>query len=192
MKLLSPSERSCEVWVDTHLTHMKIDVIAHHLGIFFMPPLFLEHVAGVVLVLESLLPQTWRWYMFLTENSIETWMRQKPPFSMAVFVSRMKKSFLTKCNVSPNGLYKNKILFLWFIQESVESYVIGFTPHLTASLCLSCITKTSSHKLKLELNMLHLGKLDKLMVLKQEDMSRVSCDGIAHIDSHASSPASYC
>ena len=74
----------------------------------------------------------------------------------------------------------------------METYVTGFAPHLTASLCLSCVTKTHGHKLKLELNMLHLGKLDKLMVLKHEEMSRVSCDGIAHIDSHASSPARYC
>ena len=46
------------MWVDTHLTHMKIDVIAHHLGIPFTPPLFLQHVAGVVPVLELLLPET--------------------------------------------------------------------------------------------------------------------------------------
>ena len=55
MKLLSTSKRSCELWVDTCLMHTKIDVIAHHLGIPFMPPLFLEHVAGVVPGLESLL-----------------------------------------------------------------------------------------------------------------------------------------
>ena len=58
MKLLSPFERSCELWVDNRLMHTKIGVIAHHLGIPFMPTLFFEHVVGVVPVLESLLPET--------------------------------------------------------------------------------------------------------------------------------------
>ena len=74
----------------------------------------------------------------------------------------------------------------------METYVTGFAPHLNASLCLSCVTKTRGHKLKLELNMLHVGKLGKLLVLKHEEMSRVCCDGIAHIHSRASSPTSCC
>ena len=70
----------------------------------------------------------------------------------------------------------------------METYVTGFAPHLTASLCLSCVTKTRGHKLKLELNMLDLGKL---LVLKHEEMLQVCCDGIARIHSRASSPTSY-
>ena len=52
----------------------------------------------------------------------------------------------------------------------METYVTGFAPHLNASLCLSCVTKTHGHKLKLELNMLHVDKLGKLLVLKHEEM----------------------
>lgn len=57
----------------------------------------------------------------LRKNAVETRTLQKPPFSTVVLVSTTRKSFLTKCNVSPSDLCRNNFPFL---RELVQYFII--------------------------------------------------------------------